>query len=254
MRKINMQRRVRSVAVMAGVCLVGACLVLVADEWKSGIEWKKPEIVTPGAQGGAPSDAIVLFDGTNMDAWTGGEGWTLENGYGISGSRVTTRQAFGDCQLHLEFATPGKVEGEGQGRGNNGVFLMGHYELQILDSYENETYYDGQCGSIYKQHPPLVNASLPPGEWQTYDVVFTAPRFHADGTLKSPATITAFQNGVLIQNHFELLGGTFWDAPPSYKAHNVREPLTLYYHKNPVRFRNIWIRDLMPQAEPAARK
>ncbi len=230
-------------------CLLSTTVILAVEEWKSGIVWKKPEVVTPGTNGGPPSDAIVLFDGTNLDAWTGVKDWKLVDGYGISGSKITTKQAFGDCQLHLEFATPTKVEGEGQGRGNNGVYFMGAYELQILDSFNNETYYDGQCGAVYKQQPPLVNASRGPGEWQTYDIVFRAPRFNADGTLKSPAAITAFQNGVLIQNDFELKGGTFWHKPPEYTAHPERVPLTLYYHSNPVQFRNIWIRDLMPKAE-----
>jgi hypothetical protein len=166
---------------------------------------------------------------------------------------VATREKFGDCQLHLEFATPAEVKGEGQGRGNNGVYFMGHYELQILDSYDNKTYFDGQCGSVYKQHPPLVNACRKPGEWQTYDIIFTAPRFNDDGTLKSPASITALQNGVLIQNHFELQGGTFWDRAPGYSKHALREPLTLYYHRDPVRFRNIWIRDLLPKEESAGK-
>lgn len=220
-------------------------------EWKSGIQWLKPEIVDPGSAEKAPSDAIVLFDGTDLSAWNGAEKWTIENGYAIDGGNITSKQSFGDCQIHLEFATPEKIEGSGQGRGNSGLYFMGRYELQILDSYENDTYYDGQCGSIYKQSPPLVNASRRPGEWQTYDVVFTAPRFQADGTLKSPATITAFHNGVLIQNHFELLGGTYWDEPPHYTPHADRAPLSIQYHGNPVRFRNIWVRDLMDRPRVA---
>lgn len=222
------------------------------DEWKSGINWAEPAVVTPGNNGAPPSDAIVLFDGTNLDAWTGGEKWVLRDGYGIAHSFVTTKEKFGDCQLHLEFATPPEATGEGQGRGNNGVYFMGHYELQILDSYENKTYFDGQCGAIYKQHPPLVNACRKPGEWQTYDIIFTAPRFDEQGKLKSPGYITAFQNGILIQDHFPIQGTTAWDKPPQYQPHALREPLSLYYHKDPVRFRNIWIRDLLPKEEPPA--
>jgi hypothetical protein len=242
----------RGISAAAVFLSIGVGCLWAVEEWKSGINWDEPAVITPGFKNGPPSDAIVLFDGTTLDAWTGGEGWTLQDGYGIAGSYVTTKQKFGDCQLHLEFATPAEVKKDGQGRGNNGVFLMNRYELQILDSYENKTYFDGQCGAVYKQHPPLVNACLPPGEWQTYDIIFTAPRFNEDGTLKSPAYITAFQNGILIQNHFELQGRTFFTEPPSYAPHEVREPLSLYYHKDPVRFRNIWIRDLMPKQDKMA--
>lgn len=216
------------------------------DEWISGIEWAEPPVIDPGPAGGPPADAIVLFDGTDMSQWNGGEAWELQDGIGICRSTVTTKDGFGDCQLHLEFATPSEVSGEGQGRGNSGVYLMNRYEVQILDSYENDTYYDGQCGAIYKQHPPLVNACRPPGEWQTYDILFTAPRFDDAGNVTSPAYVTVLHNGVVIQNHFELQGGTFWDEPPHYEAHSLREPILIQDHGNPVRFRNIWIRDLMP--------
>lgn len=214
-------------------------------EWKSGIEWPEPVVVDPGSSSKAPSDAIVLFDGTSLEAWNGAENWKIENGEATVGSTVTSKQEFGDCQLHLEFATPSEVSGESQGRGNSGVYLMNQYELQILDSYENKTYFDGQCGSIYKQHPPLVNACRKPGEWQAYDIIFTAPRFNADGTVKTPAYITALQNGVLIQHHFEIQGGTAWDSAPKYSKHGDRGPLLLQFHGNPVKFRNIWVRDLM---------
>ena len=213
-------------------------------EWKHGLEFSEPEIVDPGSPSGAPADAIILFDGQDMSGWEGGDTWVVEQGYGIVTTTATTKQGFGDCQLHLEFATPSEIEGEGQGRGNSGVYFMSQYEVQILDSYDNTTYYDGQCGAIYKQHPPLVNASRKPGEWQTYDIIFTAPRFEADGTLQSPAYFTVLHNGVLVQNHAELKGGTYWEQPPKYESHADRLPLLLQYHKNPVRFRNIWIRDL----------
>lgn len=217
------------------------------EEWKSGIEWPEPEHVAPGAAvGDPPADAIVLFDGSDMSQWNNGESWKLQDGYAIVGSTITTKEGFGDCQLHLEWAAPEEVRGSGQGRGNSGVYFMGRYEVQILDSYDNETYFDGQCASIYKQHPPLVNVCRPPGEWQSYDIIFTAPRFDDDGNVASPAYLTVLQNGVVVQNHFELLGGTFWDEPPHYTAHESRAPITIQDHGNPVKFRNIWVRDLMP--------
>lgn len=211
--------------------------------YESGIKWESPRVVTPGVDGRPPSDAIVLFDGTSMDAWQGGEKWKIENGEGIAASAVSTKQPFGDCQLHLEFATPKEVSGKGQGRGNNGIGFMGaRYEVQVLDSFENETYFDGMCAAIYKQHPPLVNASRKPGEWQTYDIIFDAPRFK-DGKLLRPAYLTVLQNGVLVQHHFELLGDTPFLRAPQYTPHEDKLPLTLMYHGNPVRFRNIWIRE-----------
>lgn len=223
------------------------------DEWKSGINWAEPPVVTPGEPTGPvapPSDAIVLFDGEHLSAWEGGEAWLIEDGYAVADERgIATKKAFGDCQLHLEFATPEEVEGSGQGRGNSGVYLMGRYEVQILDSYQNDTYYDGQCAAIYKQHPPLVNASRPPGEWQTYDILFTAPRFHPNGSLKSRGVVTVLHNGVLVQNHFELQGATSYTQPPHYQAHPERAPIQLQYHGDPVRFRNIWIRDLLPVSD-----
>ncbi len=219
----------------------------LADGWESGIQWPTPKLVTPGdAPGAPPADAVVLFDGTNLDAWDGGDQWIVENVYAIShGTGINTKESFGSCQLHLEFATPEKIEGSGQGRGNSGAYLMGKYEVQILDSYENETYVDGQCASIYKTMPPLVNACRKPGAWQTYDIVFDAPVFEGDKVVK-PAYVTVFQNGILVQNHTELLGGTYWDEPPHYDAHAERLPLHLQFHGNPVRFRNIWIREIPP--------
>jgi hypothetical protein len=214
-----------------------------------------PPVVTAPA-GGVPSDAIVLFDGTSLDAWeparANGHPWKIEDGAMVvvpipapgEPCDQRTKRTFGDIQLHLEFRTPAKVEGKGQGRGNSGVFFMGLYELQILDSWENPTYVNGQAASIYKQHPPLVNASRPPGTWQTYDVVFIAPRFAADGTLASPARMTVFHNGVLVQHDAILTGPTEYRGQPKYKAHAARLPLQLQDHHNPTAFRNIWVREL----------
>ncbi len=240
----------RSVWVGAAVAAaaVGVNLGFAQREYKSGIVWPEPKVVTPGRTAAdPPSDAIVLFDGKDLSKWKGGEDWEIKDGYAIARKHdITTKDAFGDCQLHVEFATPEKVVGSGQGRGNSGVYLMNRYEVQILDSYDNKTYFDGQCASIYKQTPPMVNACRKPGEWQTYDIVFEAPRFTDDGTVARPAYVTVLHNGVLVQNHFELLGGTFYDQPPHYTKHAEREPLHLQFHGNPVKFRNIWIREIHP--------
>jgi 3-keto-disaccharide hydrolase len=239
---------VATACVLAGglCCLMGQAPTGAAQvqPYESGIVWDEPSVVTPGTNGGPPSDAIVLFDGKNMDAWKGGEKWEIENGEGVAKSFVETKQPFGDCQLHVEFATPKEVKGKGQGRGNNGIGFMGaRYEIQVLDSWENPTYLDGMCAAVYKQHPPLVNASRKPGEWQTYDIVFEAPRFK-DGKLARPAYATVLHNGVLVQNHFQLLGNTAYEKAPSYTPHEEKLPLVLMYHGNPVRFRNIWIREI----------
>lgn len=226
--------------------LVSSLSFAYENEWLNGINWAEPPVITPGEPGAPPSDAIVLFDGTDLSAWDGGERWVIEDGAAIATEEsITSRQKFGDCQLHLEFATPAVVEGHGQERGNSGVYLMDHYELQILDSCDNETYFDGQCAAVYKQHPPLVNASRGPGQWQTYDIIFTAPRFNTDGSLQSRGAVTVLHNGVLVQNHFELQGSTSFVDPPIYHAHAEREPLRLQFHHDATRFRNIWIRDLM---------
>ena len=181
-----------------------------------------------------------------MSAWEHGDLWIVKNGYVIADKKsIQTKQAFGDVQLHLEYAAPSEVSGEGQGRGNSGVlFMAGRYEVQILDSYNNQTYFDGQAAAIYKQHPPLVNACRKPGEWQTYDIVFTAPQFDLQGRLVESAYATVFHNGVLVQNHFKLAGNTPFNQPPSYVPHPAKLPLELQYHHNPVRFRNIWIREI----------
>jgi hypothetical protein len=223
-----------------------------SQEYKSGRVWPEPKLVDPGPPGGVPADAIVLFDGKDMSAWKGADDWPIKDG-AVTVKRgpksnlgyAETKQAFGDCQLHVEFREPEVVRGSGQGRGNSGVFLMGRYELQVLDSYNNPTYYDGQCGAMYKQHPPLVNVSRKPGEWQTYDIVWEAPKFE-EGKVVKPAFITVLQNGVVVQAHQPLEGSTLYDHPPHYEPHAAKEPLRLQDHGNPVQFRNIWIRELTP--------
>lgn len=211
----------------------------------------EPPAVMPGEAGSPPSDAIVLFDGRGLDRWVSVDGgparWTVADGVlTVSGGTgdIQTREGFGDIQLHIEWRTPARVTGEGQGRGNSGVFLMGLYELQVLDSWRNRTYANGQAGSVYKQHIPLVNASRPPGEWQTYDVVFEAPRFDTDGGLRRPAFMTVFHNGVLIHHRVELAGPTLYRGTPAYEPHADRLPLRLQDHGNPVSYRNIWLREL----------
>ena len=237
-----------SLSVVASLGIATLAVAWWVDEYKSGIVWPEPKVVDPGPAAerpaSPPSDAIVLFGGENLDAWENGERWQVADGVATADrSQITTKQAFGDCQLHVEFATPEKVEGDGQGRGNSGIYLMGRYEVQVLDSHDNPTYFDGQCGSIYKQQPPTVNASRKPGEWQTYDILFTAPRFMDDGTLKSPGYVTVLHNGVLVHNHFELQGTTSYTEPPKYAKHADREPISIQFHGNPVRFRNIWLRE-----------
>ncbi len=205
-----------------------------------------------------PPDATVLFDGTSLSHWRGQDGgpakWAIHEGYFAaapgSGS-VHTLEAFGDVQLHVEWAAPVPVQGKGQGRGNSGVFLMGLYEIQILDSYQNETYADGQAAAVYGQYPPLYNASRPPGEWQSYDIFFRRPRFDPKGTLVRPARVTVVHNGILVQDNVELAGPTSWLQNAPYKAHADRLPFSLQDHSNPVRFRNIWVRDLAEQPAQA---
>jgi hypothetical protein len=205
-----------------------------------------PPVVRPGDGVAPPSDAIVLFDGRDLSEWREPR-WKLEDGavtvVAKTGSLVT-RRAFGDVQLHIEWRTPAVAEGEGQERGNSGIFLMERYEVQVLDSYENSTYVNGQAGSIYKQHAPLVNASRPPGEWQSYDILFEAPRFRADGSVERPATFTVLHNGILIHNHVEVKGTTTYIGEPKYEPHPAKAPLSLQDHGNPVSYRNIWIREL----------
>ena len=202
-----------------------------------------PPVVTPAAQpGGAPSDAIVLFDRRDLSRWTGN--WKVENGYFqvVPGAgNLTTKDKFGDCQLHVEWAAPAEVRGNSQNRGNSGIFLQGRYEVQVLDSHENPTYADGQAGALYGQWPPLVNPVRKPGEWQTYDIVFEAPRMEGSRVIR-PATMTVFLNGVLLHNRKELMGPTVHRELAKYAAQPAEDSLVLQDHQQPVRYRNIWIR------------
>ncbi len=220
-----------------------------------------PKVVTPGrSEGAPPSDAIVLFDGTNLDEWVSTKDkspakWTVADGIltvNKPAGNIETKRSFRSYQLHLEWRIPENITGTGQGRGNSGVFLASTgggdtgYELQIVDSYDNKTYVNGQAGSIYKQYPPLVNASRKPGEWQSYDVVWRAPTFNADGTVKTPAYVTAYHNGVLVQDNSQLKGETLYIGKPQYKKYDTA-PIKLQSHgdkSEPISFRNIWLREL----------
>ena len=251
-----------------------ATLVLAASPFLNAMAQEKPKhedtefytpvpaVVTPGTtNSNAPSDAIILFDGKNLNEWinlkdNGPAKWTVHDGVFTvdkTTGNIETKRKFTNYQLHLEWQIPANITGEGQSRGNSGLFLASigtgdlGYELQILDSYNNKTYTNGQAGSIYKQTTPLVNANRKPGEWQSYDVVWTAPVFNTDGSLKSAARVTVFFNGVLIQNNFELKGPTQYIGQASYaKAHGA-SPIKLQSHgdkSEPISFRNIWLREL----------
>ncbi|MEZ0496248.1 DUF1080 domain-containing protein [Sphingomonas sp. IW22] len=232
--------------------------VLPDGKWRvHDAERPAPSVVTPAANpGGAPSDAVVLFDGISLDAWRAERTpWTVENGAMTVPSRarsggennLISKQSFGDVQLHLEFRSPTPPTKSSQDRGNSGIWFMQRYELQILDGYQNPTYADGTVGAVYAWKPPLANASRRPGEWQSYDVIFERPRFAADGSLVRPAYVTAFLNGVLVQNHQAMLGTTVWRQVAKYQAHPDAAPIQLQDHDSPVSFRNIWVRPL-PEA------
>jgi hypothetical protein len=219
----------------------------------------QPPVVATGnfsQHAAAPGDAVILFDGNDLSAWrdkkTGGPAlWTVAEGVATSAKGdIVTAAKFGDLQLHLEFKEPVPPQESGQGRGNSGIYFMGLYEIQILDCYNNKTYADGSTGGLYGQHPALANACRPPGEWSTYDCIFTAPRFGADGKLVAPAYLTAILNGVVVQNHQAFRGATNWKSPGEYKAHAAELPLVLQWHHNAVAFRNIWVRNVPPNHEP----
>ena len=280
----------KSVFWLIGVALISKCLTVGAqdipevdwDELNKTKPWEKtevwepvPEVVTPGSFSYTtpPSDAIILFDGTDLSQWQKGQfkgegldmeiveamlkarkeeqrdspDWIVEDGQFIvnpGSGGIETRKAFGDIQLHIEWNAPADPGKEGQAYSNSGIFLMSHYEIQVLNNYKNKTYPNGQAGSVYKQTMPLVNASKKPGEWQTYDIVFTAPRFKSDGTLESPARVTVIHNGVLVQNNTEIKGPTVYVGQPNYVQHAPKLPLRLQDHSDKVRYRNIWVREL----------
>ena len=218
-------------------------------------ERPQPQAVTPAtesspaAPGQAPSDAIILFDGTDLSKWRTAKGenacWKVENGVAQANGTgdIFSREEFGDCQVHVEWATPNPPQGDIMNRGNSGVFLMGLYEIQVFESYHGGIYADGQAAAVYGQYPPLVNATRKPGEWQTYDIIFTTPRFKA-GKLETPAYVTVFHNGVAVHNHVALLGPTGHRILAKETPHPERGPLGLQDHNNPVRFRNVWVRPL----------
>jgi hypothetical protein len=240
------------------LCMAPLSMAQVDPRWKANDPDRPvPPVIEAGtsstqaAPGRAPSDAVVLFDGKDLSGWAGEDGqaakWKVADGYVEvvpHSGYIHTRQAFGDCQLHVEFAEPVPPVGEDQGRGNSGVFLMGLYEIQVLDSYHSKTYADGQASAVYGQFPPQVNASRPPGQWQTYDIIFHSPHFAKDGKVLQPARVSVLHNGVLVQDNVELSGPTAHHERPPYKATPDKLPLALQDHENPVRFRNIWIREL----------
>lgn len=247
-------------------CLAGAATRTeeTAARWRQhDIRRPKPPVVEPGENSIAsspPKDAVVLFDGSSLDAWQSPGGgpakWKLADGsmQTVPGTgQIETKAKFGDIQLHIEWAAPAPPVGKGQDRGNSGIFLMGDFEIQVLDSYKAETYADGQAGAIYGQYPPLFNASKPPGEWQTYDIAFRRPRFNSVGELEAPARITLFHNGILVQNNEEPFGPTSWLKWLPYADQGGKGPIALQDHSHPVRYRNIWLRELPERPAPSSK-
>jgi hypothetical protein len=245
-----------------GVCIAASALAAVGQE--AVFKWKvhdrnrpQPPVITPATcstqeqAGQPPSDATTLFNGQDLSNWESIKGgpakWKVGNGYfevAAGTGNIRTKQAFGDCQLHVEWASPSPPRGEDQDRGNSGVYLMSLYEIQVLDSYHSKTYPDGQAAGVYGQYPPLVNACRPPGQWQIYDIIWHGPRFETAGKLLRPATVTVIHNGVLVQDHVTLTGPTEHMKRPTYQPHPEKMPLMLQDHNHPVRFRNLWIREL----------
>jgi 3-keto-disaccharide hydrolase len=241
--------------VIASLLIASAASAQVVQNWPiHSKERPKPLVVDPGPGSlpvPPPKDAVVLFDGTSLAKWAQKNGeaakWIVRDGYfevRPGTGDLVTRDGFGDVQLHVEWSSPDPAKGSDQDRGNSGVYLMSKYELQVLDSYHNETYADGQAGALYGQFPPLVNASRPPGQWQSYDIVFHGPRFDSSGRLQRPATMTVLHNGVLVQDHVTLTGPTGHYVRPPYEAHPDKLPILLQDHSHPVRYRNIWLREL----------
>lgn len=267
-----MQRR--TIYWLAGGLTLAACgMVGAIDGFKENLQpygmWyvhdpdrPQPAVVTPGTPPSneptpAPSDAIVLFDGSNLDQWVGDNGapaWTVADGVATAvpgAGGIRTKQAFGDVQLHLEWSAPNPPNGSGQDRGNSGVLFMNRYEVQILDTFNAETYADGSAGAIYGQWPPLVNAMRPPGEWNTYDIIFNRPHFE-NGQVVLATYLTVLLNGVVVHNHQAMLGQTAWRQPAQYAPHGEMDTISLQEHGHPVRFRNIWLRELKGYDQVAA--
>lgn len=228
------------------------CISQITDPKATEVWQPEPRVVTPGQGTKPPSDAIVLFNGTNFDEWWSAKDssavkWDLNRDSSATvkpqAGDIMTKRVFGDCQLHIEFRTPPVVKGEGQGRGNSGIFLQNRYEVQVLDCYQNRTYSNGQTASIYKQTIPLVNACRKPGEWQAYDILYTAPRFNADGILIAPGRVTVLHNGIVVQLNTEIKGTTEYIGLPKYQAHG-KAPIKLQDHGDLVSYRNIWVREL----------
>jgi len=241
MNPLNFRARLaRPTCVVLGFC----CAVIVALAADSA---REPVAVVAGAAGGPPSDAVVLFDGKDLSKWRGEKGgaaqWVVAGGCAtVNGTgSIFTKEEFGDVQLHLEWASPEKVEGEGQGRGNSGVYFQGRYEIQVLDCYNNKTYFDGMTGAFYSNFAPLVNACRKPGEWQSYDIVFHAPKPAADGKSVEAGSLTVFLNGILVQDHVPVKGST---TAAAFTGAVTKAPLMLQDHGNPVRYRNVWLRRL----------
>jgi hypothetical protein len=269
MKELWVKRIVLTAAVAAGVSAGSSGMaqekpgfrdtpMLPDGKWRvHDADRPQPEVVTPGAVPGAPpADAVVLFDGKSLDAWAPkNKPWIIENGamtvaphtQGEDDHALVSKQSFGDAQLHLEFRSPNPPEKSSQDRGNSGILFMQRYEIQVLDGYRNPTYADGTVGAIYGWKPPLVNPSRPPGDWQSYDIIFERPRFATDGKLLRPAYATVFLNGVLVQNRQPWLGTTVWRQIAKYEAHADAAPIQLQDHNSPVSFRNIWVRPL-PEA------
>ena len=246
--------QVRRFAIISAACFLSIYSFAQKDPKTTEVWTPEPKVITPGkTNSDAPSDAVILFDGKSASNWKQKNGddakWTVaDNALTVKPGtgEIQSKQKFGDCQLHIEWRVDKDVKGENQDRGNSGVFLMGRYELQVLDNYNgiNKTYANGQAGSIYKQTPPLVNVCKAPGEWQTYDIIFTAPRFSENGSVIIPAHITVLQNGVLIQNNTTIWGGSEYIGSPTYKKHDAKESITLQDHGHLTSFRNIWVREL----------
>lgn len=260
MLKKSLATKVSLIGLSAGILILCLQPAMAQNDYHP-VYWEihdeerpQPPVVDPGRHTGpvpAPEDAKILLDGTELSEWessNGGEApWNVEDGYievEPGSGDIQTREEFGDVQLYVEWAAPEEIDGDGQGRGNSGVFLMQQYEVQVLDSYENPTYPDGQAASLYGQYPPLKNASRPPGEWQTFNIIFRRPHFDKNDNLVKPARVTVFHNGILVIDNVELTGRTaHYDRPP-YEAHADQLPIRLQDHSDKVRFRNIWVREL----------